>query len=64
MSSFQVITTGADEPTLKLSPERQQVKGHQYLWLAGGNGTFLEMASMVVSWWIVAFLRSAVCKNF
>ena len=31
-----LLTTGTDDPTLCLSPERQQVKGHQYRWLAGG----------------------------
>ena len=32
-------------------------------WLWPGNGTFLEVASMVGTWWIVAFLHSAyVCK--
>ena len=34
-----------------------KVSGHQYWWLAGGYdleiGHFLEVASMVVSWWIV-----------
>ena len=29
-------TTGADDLTLKLSPERQRVKVHQYWRLAGG----------------------------
>ena len=29
-------TTGIDDPTLSLSPERQQVKGPQHQWLAGG----------------------------
>ena len=37
------------------------MKGHQHRWLAGGydleNGTFLEVASMVVTWWVVT-LRS------
>ena len=27
-------------------------------WLGPGNRTFLEVASMVVTWWIVAFLCS------
>ena len=31
-----LLTTGADDPTLWLSPEHQQGKGHQYRWLAGG----------------------------
>ena len=30
----------------------------RWLWL--GNRTFLELASMVVTWWIVAFLRRAL----
>ena len=38
-----------------------KVLGHQHglvsRWLGPGNMTFLEVASMV-SWWIVAFLRS------
>ena len=38
-----LLTTSTDEPTLSLSPEHQ--------------GTFLEVASVVVIWWIVAFLR-------
>ena len=29
-------TTGDDDSTLLLLPDRQQVKGHQYRWLAGG----------------------------
>ena len=29
-------TTGIDDLTLSLSPERQQVKGPQHQWLAGG----------------------------
>ena len=33
-----LLTTGADDPTLWLSPERQWEKGHQYQWLAGGYG--------------------------
>ena len=31
-----LLTTGTDDPSLWLSPERQWVKGHQYRWLAGG----------------------------
>ena len=38
------------------------MKDHQYRWLAGGYdrkiGQFLEVASMVVTWWIVAFWGS------
>ena len=33
-------------------------------WLSPGNRTFLEVASMVVNWWIVAFLCSVSrCPN-
>ena len=39
-----------------------RVKGHQHRvvsrWLWPGNKTFLEVAIMVVTWWIVAFLPS------
>ena len=42
-----------------------KVSGHQYQWLAGGYDLeivhFLEVVSMVVSWWIEAVLHSAVC---
>ena len=31
-----LLTTSTDDPTLWLSPECQQVKGHQYWWLASG----------------------------
>ena len=36
-----------------------KVLGHQYRWLAGGYDLeigHLEVASMVVTWWIMAFL--------
>ena len=29
-------------------------------WIGPGNRTFLEVASMVITWWIVAFLYSAM----
>ena len=32
-------------------------------WLCPGNRTFSEVASMVVTWWIVAFLHSARRKS-
>ena len=32
-------------------------------WLWPGNRTFLEVASMMVTWWIMAFSRSAACWN-
>ena len=40
-----------------------KVSGHQYRWLAGGydgNKTFGDVASMVVTWWIVFFMRSDI----
>ena len=42
-----------------------KVLGHQHLWLAGGYDLeirhFFEIASMVVTWWIVAFLPNVNC---
>ena len=62
-----LLTTGADDLTLWLSPDHQQVKGHQYQWLAGGywpgNRTFLDVTSMVVTWWIVPFLCSVAPQD-
>ena len=63
MSYFQVITTSADDPTLIIARALGRViikvLGHQHRWLAGGYdleiGHFLEVVSMVVTWWIVAF---------
>ena len=34
--NVHLLVTGADDPLLWLSHERQWVKGHQYWWLAGG----------------------------
>ena len=34
------------------------MKDHQYRWSPGGNRIIFEVANMVVSWWIVAFLHS------
>ena len=31
-------------------------------WLGPGNRTFLEVASIVVAWWIVAFLHSVTVQ--
>ena len=43
-----------------------KVLSHQYQWLAEWlwpeNRTFLEVSSLVVSWWILAFLCSAWCS--
>ena len=44
-------------PPLASAPASQSV-GHQYWWLVGGNRTYLEVASMVVTWWIGGWLRS------
>ena len=66
----QVMTMVATSKnwTLWLLPERQQAKGHLpslvpviRRWLWPGNRTFLEVASMVVTYWIAAFLRSDTC---
>ena len=56
-----LLTTGADDPTLMSAraPARVIIKvlGHQHQWLAAGSdleiGHFLEVASIVVTWWIV-----------
>ena len=32
-------------------------------WLWPGNRTFLEVASMVTTWWILAFLSSDICND-
>ena len=69
MSYFQVITTCLPSVlmTRHLNYRRTlarviiKVSGYQHRWLAGGYDlevTFLEVASMVVTWWIVAFLPS------
>ena len=55
-----LLTTSADDPSLAGTQAiKKSVSGHQHRWLAGGydpeNRTFLEVASMVVAWWIVAF---------
>ena len=56
-----LLTTGTDDLALWLSPERQRVicTGVSR-WLWSGNRPFLEVAGTVVTWWIVAFLRSAI----
>ena len=40
--------------------------GHQYQWLRSGNRTFLEVASNLGTWWIVAFcaVEVHVCTVF
>ena len=66
MSYFQVITTmlttGTDDPSLASARAIIKVLGHQYRWLVWWlwpeNRTFSEVTSMVVTWWIVAFLHT------
>ena len=61
MSYFQIITTSADDSSLTGTQAIIKIKmlGPQYWWLAAGYRTFLEVDSMVVTWWIiVAFLGS------
>ena len=65
MSYIQVITTplttSTNDPSLDYHPSTISVGSSvlvvsRWLWL--GNRTFLEVVSMVVTWWILAFLRS------
>ena len=62
MSYFQVITTDANDPSTSLAGAQAVIKvsDHQYQWVISrwlwpGNRTFLEMATIVISWWMVAF---------
>ena len=48
-------TTSTDDPSLTATQAIIKVSGRQYWWLRPGNMTFLEVASTVVTWWIVAF---------
>ena len=50
-----VLTTGTDDPSLIGTWVIVKVSGHQQWWLWHGNRTFLEVASKVVTRWIVAF---------
>ena len=45
-------TTGTDDPTLWLSPERQRVKGHQYRWLADGYDLEIGHFQKWLAWWL------------
>ena len=59
-----LLTTSTDDPSLAGARAIIKVSGHQYRWLAGGyelKRTFLEVASMVVTWWMVALC--AVCNK-
>ena len=57
-----LLTTGADNPSLAGARAIIEVSGHQHRWLAGGHdleiGTFLKVDSMVVTWCTVALLPS------
>ena len=55
-----LLTTDADDPLLWLSPSPSVPVVSRWLWPE--NRTFLEVASMVVTWWIVDFL-SSVWRN-
>ena len=61
------ITTGTDDPSLAGTRAIIKVKGHQQQWLASGYGLeirlFLELASMVVTCWIVFFSPSVLCVS-
>ena len=54
-----LLTTGTDDLSLAGTWAIIKVSGHQYRWLAGCYdleiGQFLEVASMVVTWWILTF---------
>ena len=57
-----LLITGTDDPSPTGARVITKVSGHQYWWLAGGYDLeigLLEVASMVVTWWIVAVLCSA-----
>ena len=56
-----LLTSGTDDSSLAGARGIIKVSVHQYQWLAGGYDleikTFLKVASIVVTWWIVAFLH-------
>ena len=62
-----LLTTSTDDPSLAGARAIIKSLGHQYWWLAGGYdleiGLFLEVVSMVVTWWIVAFMQSETICN-
>ena len=57
-----LLTTGTDDPLLAGALVIIKVLGHQHWWLDPGNRTFSEVASMVVTWWIVFFCMVFVAK--
>ena len=72
MSYFKVtttlLTTGADDPSLGSAWVIIKVSGHQHqwltLWLGPGNSHILEVDSIVVTWWIVAFMCCMLPDKF
>ena len=63
--NIHLLSTGADD--FKYRPCKNQSVGSSApvvsRWLWPGNRTLLEVASMVVSWWLVAFLPSVTCLH-
>ena len=60
-----LLTTSADDLIIRLSPECWLISVRSLApvvsrWLWPGNKTFLEVTSMVVTWWIVAFFAVIV----
>ena len=64
-----LLTTSADDPSLSrwCSFDNQSVRSSAPVvsrWLWPGNRTFLEVASVVVTWWIMAFLHTERFLSF
>ena len=57
-SHNHLLTTSADDPTLKVSSEHQRVKGHQHRWLASGYdleiGHFYDIFRWI-AWWLAGW---------
>ena len=48
-----LLTTGADDPSIWLSPERQWVMGHQkHQWLGGGYDPDKGHFQKWLAWWL------------
>ena len=61
-----LLTNGADDPMLKYCPSTSEGSSAPVVsrWLGPRNRTFFRVASTVVTWWIVPFLRSVIiCKQ-
>ena len=52
-----LLTTSTDDPSLAGTRAMIKVSCHQYRWLAGDDleTRILEVASVMVAWWIVGF---------